>query len=501
MKILLVEDEPKSRVGVCKMIATHTNHEVQAAENGKEGIEKARLYKPDLIISDIRMPGMSGLEMIGKIRQMGEKTAVIFLTGYSEFEYAHQALKLQAADYVLKPVDVQSLLETLNRVENRMVQKKKEEVSAEQMLWEYVNGSKKKRDNLKKSLEDRMGINSQMQISLLYISPGEITREMINELMFHTRAILESLCMEGYYTVPLTQEKGFLLLLTDTEKNRYLKKILETRVVKQILETADILCSYAVVRGIEEIPTGISHLKELIICGFHMPLGRIIDEDTKKSITYEEKEYPLQLEQKIQKEIWKQDREKIQKIGDMFVEEVIKSRLRPETIREYTIRFAAGIRKTAMEKKQTEEDSCYIMSNMLRCNTSKELIWQFEKILRTAFGGFKRVDITENDIILKVIAFIRENYARDISLSEAAERCHISVEYLSRLFQQETGVKFTSFLQNFRISMAKRLLAADNRKVYEVAEAVGYHDQKYFVFVFKKLCGMTPSEYRKERGV
>lgn len=124
-------------------------------------------------------------------------------------------------------------------------------------------------------------------------------------------------------------------------------------------------------------------------------------------------------------------------------------------------------------------------------------------MLNFVVHNFIEISITDNEIILKTISFVRENYSKpEVSLAEAADLCNVSQEYLSRLFQQETGTKFISFLQNFRVSMAKRMLLSDRQsKVYEIAEAVGYRDQKYFVSVFKKLCGMTPSEFRKEKEI
>ena len=79
-----------------------------------------------------------------------------------------------------------------------------------------------------------------------------------------------------------------------------------------------------------------------------------------------------------------------------------------------------------------------------------------------------------------------------------AQFCNVRSEYLSRIFKEETGVKFVDFLTNFRVSMAKRMLASGKYKVLEVSEAVGFSDQKYFQKVFKKVCGVTPSEYKKE---
>ena len=111
MKIILVEDEPKTREGIINIIQKHTDHQILAvAENGEEGILAVEKEQPDLIISDIRMPGMSGLEMLQKIREKGYDTGAMFLSGYSEFEYAQQAPKLPAMNYLPQPEDPENFL-------------------------------------------------------------------------------------------------------------------------------------------------------------------------------------------------------------------------------------------------------------------------------------------------------------------------------------------------------------------------------------------------------
>ena len=181
----------------------------------------------------------------------------------------------------------------------------------------------------------------------------------------------------------------------------------------------------------------------------------------------------------------------------------IEGNFHPDQIKEYTIRFSMGIAKEDTSGKNRSEEGQYIVSSMLRCFTERQLTYLFQKMLNFVVHNFNEISITDNEIILKTISFVRENYSKpEVSLAEAADLCNVSQEYLSRLFQQETGTKFISFLQNFRVSMAKRMLLSDRQsKVYEIAEAVGYRDQKYFVSVFKKLCGMTPSEFRKEKEI
>ena len=102
MKIIVVEDEPKSREGILNILARDTEYEVAAVcGNGKEGLEAVKEHRPDLVISDIKMPVMGGLEMLEGILKEGIEVQAVLLTGYSEFEYARRALKLQVVEYVL----------------------------------------------------------------------------------------------------------------------------------------------------------------------------------------------------------------------------------------------------------------------------------------------------------------------------------------------------------------------------------------------------------------
>lgn len=500
MEIIVVEDEPKIRDGIVNMIEKHTEHKVTAvAENGIEGVRLVCEKKPDLLISDIRMPGMSGLDMARDIRQKGLQTSVIFLTGYSEFEYARDALQLHAVDYILKPVDVDYFLAAIQNVEDRLRQTKTEQISPEQMLWLFINGGKEERDRIRKKLGDRLGVSDRVQLSLFYVEPDDQTTETFHEMMYETRRCMEDQCIRDYYLVPLEREKGYIAVIVDTEKNHFLKWVFANRIVPDLLNTAGFRCSFGRVFGLDELGKTISGLQSLLLYSFHLTEGTIVDQTLADGISFESLEYPAALEDCMQKEIWRQDKEKIYKIGDSFAEQIIRGNGHPDEIREYTIRFSAGMLKTAAHMASDAEQEQYMLSSMFTCRTEEHLIYRFEKILKFVSGEQQKVDITDNDLILKVIAFVRDNYTRDLSLSEAADICGVSAEYLCRLFQQETGVKFTAFIQNFRISTAKRLLVSDERKIYEIAEAVGYHDQKYFISVFKKLCGVTPSVYRKER--
>lgn len=498
MNILIVEDEPKSREGIIHIIRNYTDYQIiGVASNGEEGVRFAKERKPDLIISDIRMPTMSGIDMLQTIKQGGIDIPTIFLTGYSEFSYAYSALKLQAVDYILKPIEVEKLLETLSKIESKLKEKKNQSYTVEQLLYHCIHSQEIEGKN-ERQLENQLSMNDTTKNTLLYIQISSYMTETMGEMIYHIKQSLEAHCFDEYYVLSFPNESAILVLMLDTEKNVFLKRILEERVVKTLLEIGDFLCSYQTMTGMKGLKHTVDLLKTLLQYGFHLKKGTLIDTELVQKIQYETIEYPIKLETDLQKAILKQNKEHIYEIGTKFCENIIEGNYDPDEIKEYTVRFVASVTKANVTSSSKNNESFYHFSHFIQCQTSYELVYQFQKILHKIVGQFEKITITENDIVLKAIAFIREHYKEDISLSEISDICNVSQEYLSRLFQQETGIKFVYFLQNFRISMAKRLLLSSKNKIYEIAEEVGYHDQKYFVSVFKKIVGMTPSEYRKE---
>ena len=126
MRIVIVEDEKLIREGLAEMIRRHTDHVlVGECKNGREGIGVIQASHPDLVITDIRMNDMDGLEMLTFLHQKGEKVCSIIISGYSEFEYARQAMRLGVEEYLLKPVSIDVLQETLERIEKKLLEQRK----------------------------------------------------------------------------------------------------------------------------------------------------------------------------------------------------------------------------------------------------------------------------------------------------------------------------------------------------------------------------------------
>ncbi|HIS26902.1 MAG TPA: response regulator [Candidatus Pullilachnospira intestinigallinarum] len=506
MRIIIVEDEPKTREGILNMIRRYTDHQVVAvAENGLEGLEMIEKHRPHLVITDVRMPRMNGLDMLEEVKKRHIDVQAVVLTGYSEFEYARQALRLGVAEYVMKPLSLDDFLAALEQAEARLEQKKAERMLPEQMLWSYICGDQEKRTSLYPILSEELQINGRVKSTMFYIHPGSDLAGVANEMAEKTRELLETMCMEGYYILVLGRGSDYLVLLTDTGRNSHLYTVFETRILKKLQEEWRCRCSCVEIWGLKDIDEKLAELRQLFDRGFSCPDEMLLDEEQVEKLTYEKLEYPERLENRMIRFLREGNGEKVKETGQEFIHTVILGNATEACIKEYTLRFAAGILKLISEFHENAEREWGLLSiitQITNAMSSQEAADQFEKILDIisdqALEGEEAGKVTENSLVLTALAYIRENYAGDIGLADTASVCGISQEHLSKLFYREMGINFSHFLQNFRVSAAKRLLDTGKYKVYEVAEMVGFHDQKYFVTVFKKLCGVTPSVYKKE---
>ena len=312
---------------------------------------------------------------------------------------------------------------------------------------------------------------------------------------------MESLCIDNSHVLRIPGEKKLLVLVTGTEKNRSLKNRFALKVLPELDDIGQCTCVYERIHGIENLSEAVSSMLGRLDYGFSLPDHTVIDAELISGIQYEPLDYPQQLENSMIRELRSGSRQKFADYGNRFIREVADSGANPEVIREYAIRMIANVFHVAREMKEyfNQEETVKAFTEMIiLSDTREEVRYQLEKFIHAIGDGKGEEVLTENGLVMNAISYIRTHYKEDISLSDVARMCRVTPEYLSKIFYKEIGINFSPFLQNFRISAAKRMLLTGDYKVYEVAEAVGFHDQKYFVKVFKKLCGITPSEYRKE---
>lgn len=500
MRVIIVEDEIKTRNGLAGIIKKYTAHEIIAcAEDGMQGIEQIKKYNPDLVFSDIRMPAMDGLTMIEELRKSGMETRVIFLTGYSDFSYAVNALKLGAEDYLLKPLNIDDILTVLEKVQNKIEEIRQSSVSWQQLIHLMLH-SEGKKENYARQLEQQLHIIKGEKLSLFLIKVCSHLESTVNEMASLLEEILPEVCFVKHYVFRIPEKNNILILIPDGNRIRYIKQIFAAHILPALGQIGTCLAEYEDIGSMCELPDKLEEMNKNFIYGFGIKKGQILDEKFIQTCHFDDAEYPEQLEQRMRREIRNGNRNEIKNLAKDFQTQIIESNISPWIIREYTLRFMlAAINIIKGWKNSNEQDSLYhfMFDNIMNSLTKDMLIHEYQKVWETLFSEREVQMETNNGMILHVIEFIRKNYSKDISLSDAAEVAGVTPEYLSKLFAREMEINFSTFLGNFRISMAKRMLLSDNTKIYEIAKAVGFRDTKYFNKVFRSVTGISPSEYKK----
>ena len=501
MRIVIVEDESKTKEGLINIINKFTDYEICGiASNGLEGIRLIKELKPDLIITDIQMPEMDGLSMLQGLEREDIAYCALILTGYSSFDYVRVALHLGVVEYVLKPVDVESFISVLFETEAKILKEKSEKINTEQLIWSLMTCEQEKKDQLVRQLSNHLQVNDRMEITLFLVKLDSLDRETVGEMMHCIKDKINSFCIMNFYVIHLSFSYGILVLIIDTEKNKLLSKMFSTHILPNLNKIGSCYCSYTYITGLTRLENAIIELKELLSYAFVYGSEVILDKQMVEKMKFATISYPLDLENRIRKEIINGYYEKALKTSNKFKELIIESKGSPELIREYTARFSSSIYNVAKEYNTQSEPLLifhYFINNIIESKTKNELIVNYEKIINTILAIKNEEMDIDNLIVLKVINYIRDNYSKNITLSEAADLVGVTPEYLSKLFFQNINVNFVVFLRNFRISIAKRMILSGKYRIRDVADHVGFKDPKYFNKVFKTVCGITPSEYKK----
>lgn len=310
------------------------------AENGEEGYRLTEKEKPDLVLSDIKMPVLDGLGMLQKIKDAGIEVQAVLLTGYSEFEYARKALQLQVVEYVLKPMDIDQFLGVLKKVESRIVKQKAEQVTPERLLWNYIGSSEEERELIRPMLEEKIGVRKDTQFAMLLIHPDSMANESYGELKAELENQMEILCIENYYMLVRPGEQGGIyIVLVDTERNQTLKRIFEMRILPKIQNITPCVATMDRFVGIWQLPDVMNELSALLEHTFCSGHEVIMTEKMAQMMEYEKLDYPTALENEMVQGIRSGKKDKLAEVGKIFSEQVILSRATPECIRNYTLRF------------------------------------------------------------------------------------------------------------------------------------------------------------------
>jgi two-component system, response regulator YesN len=510
-KVLIVDDEVLIREGLKNVITweEHGFYICGEAVNGRDGLEKVFALNPDLIIADIRMPVIGGMEMIGYLRESGNNCRVILLTGYSEFEYAKKAIDLQVDQYLLKPFDDMDLIDALNIVRNKLVSSEKENIYTEVMdlaldkvLEKIVLGELNEIHLETYNRLYSLALPWKSYQIILIEFEDTLSRDFNNKsrILYNVKRFVS----ENSYGFSFDIEGYICILIKDTVFSK--ANILPIQVLRSLIKKScdvDVVIYIGkVVEHINKIETSFESARHLSNKEFSVGEERIIlYESCKGSREVNEKDTDVLINKISGKLYIAVDSAQVNYV-DRALEEfklmIGVSNLRQQNIKNIYLKLYTAI---VSELRRSYEDILKniaserdTISDILRANHLQEIEEALKSFLHKAC---ECVEGKKSDTIMKrILDYICNNYNKEIKLATLSEVFGYNSIYLGKLFKKYTGQSFNSYLDKLRIENSKRLLKEGN-KVYDVAEQVGYCHKDYFYSKFKKYVGMSPIEYKK----
>lgn len=530
LRVMIVDDEPTIRQGIIASI-DWSQYEIEIvgeASNGKEALERAPDLDPQIIITDIRMPVMDGLELTRELKKMLSETKIVILSGYDDFGYAKQALRLGVCEYLLKPVGAEELIALLLKLKNDIQVETAQKIQAEsarKLLSEnlLLLQSEFIQATLKGTFNDPdLVLPKAAQLNIDFTGPFyQVVIIDIDDYLLQTedmtekeQAAMKSAVLNTAQTVLASKGRGLFCLsefdyliglINGTQGEMDIILELYRTIQAEIKQSLKLTVTFGIGRAygkLTEIPCS---YRESIVCLrkkiFKGKEQMIVFEPEWLQLTTRPLIYPTADEKELLGQLKLMEGQQVTAIIEKIFNHLLVAIAGPEDLKSFCVKFI-----------------------IIAMNSLEELGVDLEKHLGKNFEPYKEIDKyetledikiwlnnllqffiqiikeTKNEkykgIVKLAIQFIQEHYHEDINLADITSTVFVTPNYLSRVFKEQTGESLIDWLNRFRIEKAKTLLLDFQIKIYEIAEKVGYNDYKYFSHIFKKYTGMTPKEYR-----
>ena len=497
------------------------------AKNGLEALEIAEEKQIDVVLTDIKMPYMDGLTLSHRLKELYPSIKIIIFSGFDEFEYAKEAIRLEAEEYMLKPVDAGELSRVFQKVHDALDQEFDEKQSIHRLKNYYLESLPILQESFYTSLIEGTLPQQDMESTLLdyQISlPGKyyavvilhnslsLSPEGINPLLItmSIRKLAEERLQKNWRPCFFTYLGNTLLI---AQLDRETDSIKLTDDCEILCRMAKHVCKATVTAGIGKT---VSHLVDLPLSylGARDAVAYRVLYGRGKAIAISEIGLEGKEERNVNKEIIDEERlldiyrsirmsseEELDKCIDLYVE---NSHLDSPSLQEYhffLMDLVTNMHKFLLSNQMDtnlifpkEEDVYQKVQQFSLAELSQWLKEVCKKIQRHIQE--MRSDKTKS-FVKRAVEHVHSHYMdKDLTVEALSQELHVSAAYFSTVFKRETGKSFINYLPDYRMEKAIRLLMEEEEKTYIIAESVGYSDPNYFSYAFKKKFGMSPSKYK-----
>ncbi len=525
MKILIVDDEIITRKGLINHVHWEDLHitEIKDASDGKEALEIAKTFEPDIILSDIRMPNMDGVTFCRNINKILPHSRIIFLSGYSDKEYLKAAIELGVVSYVEKPVNIaeieQSVLKATEEIKQyHKVRKANKayrifeentDMIKQKFMNDLIKGHKADSTILSSLIEMGLNINANDAFRIMILKTPKKMDENETDLGVKQKLIYNKVAqwpVSSQILYSIKDEEHILFLFWSNDPYAVSDRGATMNVFCDLLrnelmrDKEKIFCAFGnVVHGMNSIKisyqNAVVELRTLFLKGYNnivfyakevekeISFGENPEEQFREYLFYQKKDEAVQLVCSLCDQAKKNKNTSISYLKNLFFN-IIRDILQ------------AREKWTALDTMGDAKEKDYVWELILFFETVDQIkeyiLLKIEELFEIA-----TIFTSNNKTVCEVIKIINSEYQdENLSVIGIAEKVYVTPTYLSTLFKKNMCTTIGEYITLVRIEQSKALLKQKKIKLYEVAKLVGYNDENYFSKAFKKRERMTPSEYR-----
>lgn len=518
-RIMIVDDEWIVQEGIKVTLENHFDNIdiVGMVSSGREAIEMNAACHPDIVLMDIKMPGINGIEAIQTIRQRYTQTKFVIISAYEQFEYAKQAVELGVVDYILKPINQSKLIKVVQKamdsiseereqrsklIRNREKLEKMMPVLEKGFIYALLMHSDFKRELHKYKDIFELNIDSAYVMVIEIEENKDALSDLKNDYFYpKIQDTIKHKCQCAIG--PMIIDRITVVVFDDVMHSEYDQRIKAMDLAESILESLlknDLSIKIGIGSNVslerirhslDEANNALAKIDTEKVLHHNDVIEAVRDSGYGYSDIKDEEYVIIQLMETGQVA-------KLKENLHYFFDKV-KSHFQPVDANNIMLELMVMVLSASYKHNLDESEVGYstYLSEIKRLESWTQLeSWCLRKILMVSDTIQNKKISHVSNVILKAKAYIDDNFAKDIGLNDVSKEVSISPQYFSTIFKEELGVNFIEYLRNRRVEVAKKMLRERKHSVKEICYKVGYNDPNYFSRLFKKLVGVSPTEFK-----
>ena len=479
LKILIADDEPYVREGLLDLINWESlGFEVCAiGYDGNDALDKIIKYRPHVVLIDIRMPGLTGIDVIRSAREKNISCQFIILSGYSDFQYAKESILLDVYDYLVKPINEEELIAVISNVKEKIL--KEQQMNDKLSLYQQFTHEKELKKLLAGEFDDGEESINQITYQIAFIKDYADEEKWLDKLNQWAQNL-----------DVLQNSEGITLFFKNANPihvNEFLLNMARKFQLKIALSEENLHAKH-IARSYNEVKALMTHL--FCFRDAHILTAKMIPTIENDEIEIDDLYLAIEFSDQEKKQ------ESVKKLENYYQARYHS----PEQIKGNLINFQSlMLQKFNYHYPNLPLPEPKVMTRQVYGQkTLQDILQLMAKQWDDIALNIKESINSDDDSIKKIKHYVKRYYHEDLSLKKVSQVLNYNATYLGKKFKLETGESFSKYVDRIRIEKAKVFLRSDKMKVYEVSERVGYCNIDYFYRKFKNNVGKSPKEYQKE---